>query len=55
MPRRGAFVEPRRSASREVADIAVFVDGGVVVESGHSVELFGTPCHAHASILSKVL
>ena len=42
--------------AREVADTAVFMDGGVVVESGAPKELFGAPRHERTrAFLSKVL
>src|SRR5512132_2148353 len=42
--------------AREVADTAVFMDGGVVVESGPPAELFGAPRHERTrAFLSKVL
>ena len=42
--------------AREVADVGVFMDGGVVVESGPPADLFGNPQHARTqSFLSKVL
>jgi polar amino acid transport system ATP-binding protein len=41
---------------REVADTAVFMDGGVVVEFGRPAELFGAPRHERTrAFLSKVL
>ena len=42
--------------AREVADTAVFMDGGVVVESGPPAEVFGAPRHERTrAFLSKVL
>ena len=42
--------------AREVADTAVFMDSGVVVESGTPAELFGAPRHKRTqAFLSKVL
>jgi len=42
--------------AREVGDTAVFMDGGVVVESGPPRELFANPRHERTkSFLSKVL
>ncbi|HEY5143486.1 MAG TPA: amino acid ABC transporter ATP-binding protein [Solirubrobacteraceae bacterium] len=42
--------------AREVGDTAVFMDGGVVVESGPPKEVFANPKHARTrAFLSKVL
>lgn len=42
--------------AREVGDALVFMDGGVVVESGHPREVLGNPQHERTkSFLSKVL
>ena len=42
--------------AREVADTVVFMDGGVVVESGRPPEVLGNPRHERTrSFLSKVL
>jgi polar amino acid transport system ATP-binding protein len=42
--------------AREVADTVVFMDGGVVVESGPPAEVLGAPKHERTrSFLSKVL
>jgi polar amino acid transport system ATP-binding protein len=42
--------------AREVADTAVFMDDGVVVESGPPAEVFGAPRHERTrAFLSKVL
>ncbi len=42
--------------AREVADTVVFMDGGVVVESGAPAEVLGAPKHERTkSFLSKVL
>jgi len=42
--------------AREVADTVVFMDGGVVVESGRPADVIGNPQHARTrSFLSKVL
>jgi polar amino acid transport system ATP-binding protein len=42
--------------AREVADTAVFMDGGVVVESGPPAEVLGAPKHERTkAFLSKVL
>jgi polar amino acid transport system ATP-binding protein len=42
--------------AREVADTVVFMDGGVVVESGRPTEVLGNPQHERArAFLSKVL
>jgi polar amino acid transport system ATP-binding protein len=42
--------------AREVADTAVFMDSGVVVESGTPAELFAAPRHERTkAFLSKVL
>jgi len=42
--------------AREVADTVVFMDGGVVVESGKPAEVIGNPQHARTkAFLSKVL
>jgi polar amino acid transport system ATP-binding protein len=42
--------------AREVADTVVFMDGGVVVESGSPAEVLGAPKHERTrSFLSKVL
>ncbi len=42
--------------AREVGDTAVFMDGGVVVESGPPKEVFANPRHARTqAFLSKVL
>jgi polar amino acid transport system ATP-binding protein len=42
--------------AREVADTVVFMDGGVVVESGKPAEVLGNPQHERTrAFLSKVL
>jgi len=42
--------------AREVADTVVFMDGGVVVESGKPADVLGNPQHARTkAFLSKVL
>ncbi len=42
--------------AREVADTVVFMDGGVVVESGKPADVIGNPQHARTkAFLSKVL
>jgi polar amino acid transport system ATP-binding protein len=42
--------------AREVADVAVFMDGGVIVESGPPREIFANPQHERTkAFLSKVL
>ena len=42
--------------AREVADTVVFMDGGVVVESGPPVEVLANPRHERTqAFLSKVL
>jgi polar amino acid transport system ATP-binding protein/glutamine transport system ATP-binding protein len=42
--------------AREVADRAIFMDGGVVVEEGPPAQVFGDPQHARTQLfLSKVL
>jgi polar amino acid transport system ATP-binding protein len=42
--------------AREVADIVVFMDGGVVVESGPPAQVLGEPKHERTrAFLSKVL
>ncbi len=42
--------------AREVADRAIFMDGGVVVEEGAPAQVFGNPQHARTKLfLSKVL
>ena len=42
--------------AREVADRAIFMDGGVVVEEGAPAQVFGDPQHARTRLfLSKVL
>ncbi|MYT27091.1 ATP-binding cassette domain-containing protein, partial [Streptomyces sp. SID7760] len=42
--------------AREVGDNLVFMDGGVVVESGHPREVLGNPQHERTkAFLSKVL
>ncbi|MBV8562776.1 MAG: ectoine/hydroxyectoine ABC transporter ATP-binding protein EhuA, partial [Actinobacteria bacterium] len=42
--------------AREVADVAVFMDGGVVVESGPPQEVLVNPRHERTkAFLSKVL
>ncbi|MFB7259269.1 ectoine/hydroxyectoine ABC transporter ATP-binding protein EhuA, partial [Streptomyces nojiriensis] len=42
--------------AREVGDNLVFMDGGVVVESGHPREVLGNPQHDRTkAFLSKVL
>jgi polar amino acid transport system ATP-binding protein len=42
--------------AREVGDSLVFMDGGVVVESGHPREVLTNPQHERTkSFLSKVL
>jgi len=42
--------------AREVGDTVVFMDGGVVVESGEPAQVFGSPRHERTrSFLSKVL
>ena len=42
--------------AREVADKVVFMDGGVVVESGPPAEVLGAPRHERTrAFLSKVL
>jgi polar amino acid transport system ATP-binding protein len=42
--------------AREVGDTLVFMDGGVVVETGHPREVLGNPQHARTkAFLSKVL
>jgi polar amino acid transport system ATP-binding protein len=42
--------------AREVGDALVFMDGGIVVESGHPREVLGNPQHARTkAFLSKVL
>jgi len=42
--------------AREVGDALVFMDGGVVVESGHPRDVLGNPQHARTkAFLSKVL
>jgi polar amino acid transport system ATP-binding protein len=42
--------------AREVGDALVFMDDGVVVESGHPREVLGSPRHDRTkSFLSKVL
>ena len=42
--------------AREVADTVVFMDGGVVVESGTPAEVLGNPRHERTrAFLSKVL
>jgi len=42
--------------AREVADAVVFMDGGVVVESGPPAEVLGNPRHERTkAFLSKVL
>lgn len=42
--------------AREVGDALVFMDGGVVVESGHPRDVLGNPKHARTkAFLSKVL
>jgi polar amino acid transport system ATP-binding protein len=42
--------------AREVGDALVFMDGGVVVETGHPREVLGNPQHARTkAFLSKVL
>jgi polar amino acid transport system ATP-binding protein len=42
--------------AREAADTAVFMDDGVVVESGPPAEVFGAPRHERTrAFLSKVL
>jgi polar amino acid transport system ATP-binding protein len=42
--------------AREVADRAIFMDGGVVVEEGPPAQVFGAPRHERTSnFLSKVL
>ena len=42
--------------AREVADTVVFMDEGVVVESGPPAEVLGTPRHERTrAFLSKVL
>ena len=42
--------------AREVADTVVFMDGGVVVESGKPAEVLSSPRHERTrAFLSKVL
>jgi polar amino acid transport system ATP-binding protein len=42
--------------AREVADQVVFMDGGVVVESGKPADVLGNPRHERTrAFLSKVL
>lgn len=42
--------------AREVGDALVFMDGGIVVESGHPRDVLGNPQHARTkAFLSKVL
>lgn len=42
--------------AREVADSLVFMDGGVVVESGNPAEVLNNPQHTRTqAFLSKVL
>lgn len=42
--------------AREVGDALVFMDGGVIVESGHPRDVLGNPQHARTkAFLSKVL
>jgi len=42
--------------AREVGDMAAFMDGGVVIESGPPRELFNDPKHARTrEFLSRVL
>jgi ABC-type polar amino acid transport system ATPase subunit len=42
--------------AREVADRAIFMDGGVVVEEGPPAQVFGAPRHERTrNFLSKVL
>jgi ABC-type polar amino acid transport system ATPase subunit len=42
--------------AREVADRAIFMDGGVIVEEGSPSQVFGDPQHPRTqNFLSKVL
>ncbi|MNI87931.1 Arginine transport ATP-binding protein ArtM [compost metagenome] len=42
--------------AREVGDRILFMDGGVIVEHGTPVEVFGNPQHSRTKdFLSKVL
>ncbi len=42
--------------AREAADTVVFMDGGVVLESGTPAEVIGSPRHVRTkAFLSKVL